>query len=340
LVCAWRTTTVAARPRRRLVAVLLALAALDAGAATRPRYGGSLRVEIRETYDSPESFPAPTGFTLTTFEAGRRAIYTADDGAPGGRPYLDTVEFQMGRSPRDQSTDLDLGKTDVIQLGLAELRRQPASRKLWTSSPVRLLALVFGPRIEDQRVREALALAVDRGAIHAVQLQRQGEIAGALLPQWLSGYAFLFGAAPDLAKARALVASLSPAARNLSISVADAATRTIAERIALNAHDAGLTLTFSTANSDVRLVEARISSNEPARALAGIAAAFALPDPPRAETPEALYNAERSISEGFHVIPLFHLPEVYGVGPRVKGGTGITPLGEWRFESLWVEERP
>jgi hypothetical protein len=41
--------------------------------------------------------------------------------------------------------------------------------------------------------------------------------------------------------------------------------------------------------------------------------------------------------EGFRVIPLFHLPDVYGVSPRVKGGPGITPLGEWRFENLWLE---
>ncbi len=37
------------------------------------------------------------------------------------------------------------------------------------------------------------------------------------------------------------------------------------------------------------------------------------------------------------MIPLFHLPDVYGVGPRVKGAPGITPLGEWRFENLWLE---
>ena len=37
-------------------------------------------------------------------------------------------------------------------------------------------------------------------------LQRQGEVSGALLPQWLSGYAFLFPTATDLARARALLA--------------------------------------------------------------------------------------------------------------------------------------
>ena len=37
------------------------------------------------------------------------------------------------------------------------------------------------------------------------------------------------------------------------------------------------------------------------------------------------------------MVPLFHLPDVYGVAPRVKGGPGISPLGEWRFENVWLE---
>jgi ABC-type oligopeptide transport system substrate-binding subunit len=66
-----------------------------------------------------------------------------------------------------------------------------------------------------------------------------------------------------------------------------------------------------------------------------------LPAPPRDlsanASPEQNYAAERALLEGFRVIPLIHLPDVYGVGPRVKGGPGISPLGEWRFEDLWLE---
>jgi hypothetical protein len=32
--------------------------------------------------------------------------------------------------------------------------------------------------------------------------------------------------------------------------------------------------------------------------------------------------------------------DVYGAGPLVQGGPVIMPLGEWRFNSLWAEERP
>jgi hypothetical protein len=324
---------------------LVALAA-TAAAATRPHYGGALHVEIRQSFETPD--PPTTGygmpdlargFAITSWEAGRRAVYAADESAPGGRPFLDSVEIEMARPLRDQSIDLELGKTDLVELGPSELRRQPAGRKVWSSAPVRLVALVFSARVEDARIREALALAVDRAAIHNVLLQRQGEVSAALLPQWLSGYAFLFPTAVDSARARTLLAGLPAAVRAISLGVEDAAERPIAERIALNARDAGLTVSVvsQAAGADVRLVEVRIGSLDPALALAGLALSLGLSEPPRADTPGALYSAERALLEGFRVIPLFHLPDAYGVNPRVKGRPGITPLGEWRFENLWVE---
>lgn len=84
-------------------------------------------------------------------------------------------------------------------------------------------------------------------------------------------------------------------------------------------------------------LEVRVASSDAGSALAGLALALGLPQPARTDSPEALYAAERALLEGFRVIPLFHLPDVYGVNPRVKGASGITPLGEWRFENLWVE---
>jgi ABC-type transport system substrate-binding protein len=318
-----------------LLAAALLLPAAAPG-ATRPQYGGTLRVELRQNAETPDPPPLlGAGFTIARWEAGRLAVYEADENAVGGRPFLAGVEILLGRSPRDQASDLDLGKADLVELGPIELRRQPAGRRMWTSSPVRVLALVFAPHFEDARLREALALAVDRSAIHTVLLQRQGEISGALLPQWLSGYAFLFPTAADLGRARQLAAG----ARPITLSVNDPAARAIAERIALNARDAGLavSVTPQAAGADVALVELRVASADPAKALARIAADLGMPAPPRAESPEQTYAAERALLEGFRVIPLIHLPDVYGVGPRVRGGPGITPLGEWRFDNLWLE---
>ena len=322
-----------------LVLAVLFLPAAAPGAA-RPQYGGALRVELRQNAETPDPPPLlGAGFTIARWEAGRLAVYEADENAVGGRPFLDSVEILMGRPLRDQASDLDLGKADVVELGPNELRRQPAGRRIWTSSPVRVLALVFAAHFEDARVREALALAVDRSAIRTVLLQRQGEISGALLPQWLSGYAFLFAPTTDLGRAR----QLATGARAINLSVSDPAARAIAERIALNARDAELavSVTLQTANADVALVELRIASADPGKALAKLAADLGLPisprDLPANASPEQTYAAERALLEGFRVIPLIHLPDVYGVGPRIRGGPGITPLGEWRFENLWLE---
>jgi hypothetical protein len=312
-------------------------------AATRPHYGGTLRVEIQESIEGPDPPQLGPGipdlfnaFTITRWESGRRAVFTADDNAAGGRPFLDSVDVEMGRPSRDQAIALDTGKADIVQIEPADVRRQPPGRKIWASSPVRLIALVFSG-VEDPRIREALALAVDRAAIYRVLLQGQGEISGALLPQWLSGYAFLFPAGADLPKARALAAAAPPAARTLALSVENPVLRFLADRIVLNARDAGLAVSIVSSGAAVRLLQTRVISADPARALPAIASSLGLPEPPRAESPEALYGAERALLEGFRVIPLFHLPDVYAVSPRVKGGPGITPLGEWRFENLWIE---
>ena len=278
-------------------------------------------------------------FSITRWEAGRRAAYAADEKAPGGRPFLDAVEVELARSPREQAIDLDVGKAEMIEIPPNEARRQPAGRRTWVSQPVRVLMLVFGARVDDPRTREALALAVDRTAIFNVLLQRQGEISGALLPQWLSGYAFVFNAASDAARARGLAAAVPAPARSFSIGVEDAALRPIAERIALNARDAGLAVSLvpQAGAADVRLLEVRIATADPARALAAVAATLGLPAPARTDSPDGLYNAERSLLDGFRVVPLFHLADVYGVAARVKGGPGISPLGEWRLENVWLE---
>src|SRR2546422_7007982 len=68
-------------------------------------------------------------------------------------------------------------------------------RRVESSAPTELIALVFSrdrQSPEDGRLREALALSVDRGSMNTVLLQGGGEPAGGLLPNWMTGYAFLF----------------------------------------------------------------------------------------------------------------------------------------------------
>ena len=264
---------------------------------------------------------------MARFDAGRHLSLAAFDEYWGGRPFLDSVEIEMGRATREQFVDLQMGKADVIELAPNEMRTAAErGTKTWMSAPVELLALFFGPgrASDDARLREALALSIDRTAIHNVLLQRQGVITGALLPQWLSGYAFLFPTAMDLARARQLVAEVPSADRTLPLAydAADPQARILAERIAVNARDAGITLQVTNQpRPELRLVRARFSSLDAPSALAELSAALGLGDThlqTGRHRPEALYTAERALLEGFRVVPLFHLPDVYGVGAKVQ----------------------
>lgn len=290
------------------------------------------------------AFAATGPFRLNASDPGRHATFTASEDYWGGRPFLDSIEVQLGRGLRDQLVDLELGKTDVAEIAPADLRRaSERGRVAWSSADVNLLALEFSlGRAEDPRLREAMALAIDRAAMHSVLLQRQGEVTAALLPQWLSGYAFAFPTTPDLARARTLSAGLPPAARTLSLTYDPSlrAARSLAERVAVNARDAGLTVQVSPQNSqaDARLIEFRLRSLDPPRALAALAAALGLEAPQAVTTPTRLFESERLLLDGHRVIPLFHLPDLYVVSGRVHvfAPPAITRLGDWRFENLWL----
>ena len=67
--------------------------------------------------------------------------------------------------------------------------------RIWEPLPVALLA-----------PREALSSS-GRGSMAGVLLQKQAEAAAALLPQWLSGYAFLFTLDTNLDRAKEMRAA-------------------------------------------------------------------------------------------------------------------------------------
>jgi len=307
----------------------------------------------------PDGALVGTGpFRIARFDPSRRATLAAFDDHWGGRPFLDRIEVEMGRSTRDQFVDLQVGKADLVELAPNEMRAAvERGTRTWASSPVELLALVFGPGrpADDARLREAVALSIDRGAIYNVLLQRQGAISGALLPQWLSGYAFLFPTAMDLSRARQLAAEVPPADRALPLAYdpSDGLARIIAERIAVNARDAGLALQATNQpRTELRLARVRFSSLDPALALTELAAALGLPEPRLAlptrdinlatrdrQGAEALYTAERALLESLRVVPLFDLPQAYGVGPKVRLWLtpGISRMGTLRLADVWLE---
>jgi len=301
---------------------------------------------------SPAALPIGTGpFRLALWEPGRRALLQANDDYWDGRPFVDFIEIQMGRASRDALLDLELGKADLVELGPLESRRaQQEGKEIWTSAPLELLSLRFlpnRPAAQDRRVRLALAESIDRAAIQKVLWQNYGEVTGSIFPASLSGYSFLFPAAMNLEEARRLRDALGAAPTlKMGYDARDTLARLTAERVAVNAHDAGLTLELvplpegwrekSGEAADLLVERARLGGPTLAQAVGEAARTLGFPE--NGIDPERIYLAEREFLDSFTVVPLIHVPELLGIGPRVKDWSA-TPWGAWRLEQVCLEGR-
>lgn len=285
---------------------------------------------VRKSETSPLLGTGP--FRLAGWEPGRRLALAAFEDYWGGRPFLDSAVINLGATRTS---------ADVFDVPFGSLRRiLPETTRIWQSAPVETLALVAAdvPAIAMQ----ALALAIDRGSIVNVLTQRRGEPAFGLLPQWLSGYEFLFQSAPDVARARQLVSQskLNPLA--LSYAGNDSFARSVAERIALNARDAGITVQPSpNSGGALRLARWPLESADAGANLVSLTGSLGLPA--RANTfdvskPETFYEAEKALLDSNRVIPLLHLPQLYALAPRVhfREADRGNPL-MLHLEDLWVD---
>ncbi|MCI0628457.1 MAG: ABC transporter substrate-binding protein [Acidobacteria bacterium] len=294
---------------------------------------------------------AGTGpFRLAGWQPRQRAVFVANEDHWGGRPFLDKLEVQMGVSLTQQVVDFELGKADLIELAPDQLRRAARDGvRIWMSSPIELLAIGFpreGGAEPDLRVRQALALAVDRTAIQTVLLQKQGEVAGGLLPQWLSGYAFLFPSAVETERARTLLKLMNPAPPPLVLEYdgTDLLARAIAERVSLDASQVGLKLRAVQAGpalqaaGKLRLLRVRLESLIPNVALSTIVSRIFQVEgkgEEAANTPEQLYAMERKLIDSYRVVPLAHVAETYGLSPFLRNWMP-TRWGVWRLEDAWL----
>jgi len=264
-------------------------------------------------------------FRIARWEAGKSVTLAPHDQYWGGRPFLDSISVQMGRSLADQASDFQIGKVDGVEIAARDLRAtKQRGTTIASTQPMETLALQFDGGRVPAAVRQALSLSIDRTAILNVLLQKQGEISGALLPRWLTGYSFLFPGERDLAKARQLV----PAPQSLTFGYdrQDPEIRPIAERIAVNANEAAITLRQATGPADVRLVRLPVTANDGWLALHDLSALLKVAPPPPTFSP---YEAERALIDSSAVIPLFHLPRAWMLSSKVKN---------WpRFEEVWLD---
>src|SRR6476660_1038369 len=175
--------------------------------------------------------------------------FRANEEPWSGRPFLDAIEVTLGVAPLRQLFDLQLGKADLVELSPDLVRRAAQDNlRVWASVPVTLYGLRFDdaqPASADARLREALALSLDRHTMANVLLQKQAEPAAALLPQWLSGYAFLFAMEQDVERAKEIRAVLPATGKEplrLRVDASGDLAKLLGERVAVNTRQAAIPL--------------------------------------------------------------------------------------------------
>jgi MarR-like DNA-binding transcriptional regulator SgrR of sgrS sRNA len=308
----------------------------------------------------------PSAGTSTTYWR-----FHANEETWSGRPFVDRIEVTFGVPPLRQLFDLQLGKADVIELSPELVRRAiQDNQRVWSSTPATLYGLRFeqsAPATSaDAQLREAISLSLDRQTMANVLLQKQAEPASALLPQWLSGYAFLFTMETDIERAKEIRGTLpekvAMGTLRLRVEAPGDMAKLLGERVAVNARQAMLlvqvtnrgtwlrtnTATNVTAISvndpaagGARLFSWHYSSLSPRVELESMIATLHLGDSNEAAVlstdPEQIYAREKKLLDERRVIPLVALPEYVGLGPRVRDWMPAR-WGEWHLADVWLDQ--
>ena len=323
---------------------------------------------VKRQSDGNNAVLVGTGsYKLNQWQTGERAQFTANEDYWGGRPFADTIEFQMGASLRDQLMDRQLGSYAATELSVDQIRNvEPNNQTVVLSRPANLLAVVFlqpesvgrpGKKPVDPRVRQALGLAMNRAAISNVIFQRKAIPASGLLPQWLTGYEFLLETATNLERAKELRADaaafvvINPIA--LAYDFADPMAKLAAERIAVDAREAGIVVqpyaeshinsktARASTNADAVLLRVPLRSLDPSIALAARADDLGLPQESNpailgVTRAEDLLAMERKLLESSRVLPVAHVPQVLWLNSMAHNWQQQLN-GEWNLDQLWIE---
>jgi len=262
-------------------------------------------------------------FQVTSFNNGLLAL-GANETCWQGRPFADAIEIRVHRAVHDQWLDLSVGRADVVEVPV-EMVRQAQQQRLTVlvSQPAFLLALEVtdSGALANPMLRAAIAASIDRSALANVIFQKQGEATASLLPQSLTGFAFLLPVDRDLNKAHELRGGLNPPTLTLSVE-GDGALRLAAQRIALNLKEAGFNAQDVDAGgaqrADLMLRTIPLEGGEAAAVLESVSRSVGAPAIALDSSPISVYRAERSFLDRHTLIPLVDLPRAYATGARVR----------------------
>lgn len=251
--------------------------------------------------------------------------FAANDDCWDGRPFLDMVEVRAKRSVREQWLDLSIGRADLVEVP-PEMMWQAQQQHLTVlaSGPVNLLLLQISNTgsLADPHLRQAIGLAVDRSALYNVIFQKQGEVTGSMLPEGVSGYAFLFSPDRNLSRAQELRSGATSPLLTLSAGDSSAEMQLAAERIALNLREAGFRVEVvangSGRQANIALRRVHLEANDPRAGLEELASILGENITVNGTDSAALYRAEKDFLASYTTVPLVYLPRAFAVSERVR----------------------
>jgi len=148
----------------------------------------------------------------------------------------------------------------------------------------------------------------------------------------------LFPDKANLARAQQMRAEVPRApAWSFGVDANDPLARVLAERIVLNANDAGLRLQLTNQGTpDIRLVRIPLASLDARVALGEMTGSLGLPTPTfLGNSADDLYHAENALLQSRRAIPLLHLRTVWAVSKTVRGWADA-PDGSWHPPEVWL----
>jgi len=287
----------------------------------------------------------PIGTGPFRFAANSNGILflSANETSWQGRPFLNAIEIYENRPVREQWLDFTVGKADVVEVP-PELLRQAQQQRMPLATASRpsdlLLVTITADKVADEHLRESIALALDRTSLFNVIFQKQGEVTASLLPEALSGYAFLFPTAANPSRARELRGAQTLPLR-LAVDHSDSLQQLVAQRLALNLSDAGWTVRVvplaANPNAELVLRRVHVEGADPAAALRETMSELGVNSREELADAASLYRAERSFLQSHIVVPLIYLPRAYGVSGRVRNLT-LQPDGSLQLANVSLED--
>jgi len=87
-------------------------------------------------------------FVISQWDPGKKLVMAARDDYWGARPFVDSIEIEMGKNFREQTISYELGQSQVIEIPPDQVHHANEARQLRASDPIELVALLFAHDVQ------------------------------------------------------------------------------------------------------------------------------------------------------------------------------------------------